>query len=176
MSHSPIFRKTILHGSKSRYQKVSLKLNQRGSSLVLALFIIVVMSLLGAAMLRMMSTSSETIAYEVVGTRAYQAANIGLQQGLTQIFPLHVGLIVDPNHCDGIATTATANGDRPLENWANITSFNNVAGLMNCRAVNITCDDIKIEGVTYYRIESTGQCDIGSEITSRTVAVEARSL
>lgn len=172
MSHSPIFRKTILHGSKSRYQKVSLKLNQRGSSLVLALFIIVVMSLLGAAMLRMMSTSSETIAYEVVGTRAYQAANIGLQQGLTQIFPLHV----DPNHCDGIATTATANGDRPLENWANITSFNSVTGLMNCRAVSITCDDIKIDDVTYYRIESTGQCNIGDEVTSRTVAVEARTL
>jgi len=156
-----------LHRSRLYTQK-----GQRGSSIVLALFIIVVMSLLAAAMMRMMATSSETIAYEVVGTRAYQAANVGLQQSLTQIFPLSA----DANHCDGVSTTATADGDRPLQNFANIISFNNVEGLNNCEAVNITCDDIKIDGVTYYRLESTGQCDTGSEQTSRTVAVEARSL
>ncbi|HBY85826.1 MAG TPA: type II secretory pathway component, partial [Colwellia sp.] len=74
------------------FHKFSIKLRtsneQRGSALVLALFIIVVTTLLGAALVRMISANSETIAYEVIGTRAYQAAQAGAQRKLSELFPL----------------------------------------------------------------------------------------
>ena len=53
---------------------------QKGSALVLAIFIIVVMTLLGTALVRMISTNAETIVYEVVGIRAYQAAQAAIQR------------------------------------------------------------------------------------------------
>lgn len=70
---------------------------QQGSSLVIAIFILVVMLLLGVALTRVLSTSSETIAYEVVGARAYQAANIGLQRRLTELFPLNEMFLPTPH-------------------------------------------------------------------------------
>ena len=60
---------------------------QQGSSLVIALFIMIVFMLLGTAMVRILSTGAETIAYEVLGTRSLAAANSALQADLQQLFP-----------------------------------------------------------------------------------------
>ena len=59
---------------------------QRGSSLVMALFIIVLMSILLLALGRQLISSSKSVSIEVQGNRAFNAAQSGLQLGLTHQF------------------------------------------------------------------------------------------
>ena len=129
---------------------------QYGSALVLAIFIIVVMSVLGAALIRMPSSSATSVAYEVIGTRAFLAAQVGIQRQLQQMFPLN-GAAVD---CQALP---------PI-------SFSSVAGLENCDVSNVCAIPFEHDTIKYNTITSTGQCDINGEKVSRTIEVEARSL
>ena len=146
---------------------------QQGSSLVIAIFILVVMLLLGVALTRVLSTSSETIAYEVVGARAYQAANIGLQRRLTELFPLNE----TANYCNGDDIAGVdPDGNAIVINNDYLTSISSVPGLNTCQVVEMQCTDFKVDDVVYYRLTSTGQCGVGDDTVSRVVEVEARSL
>jgi len=151
--------------------------SQGGSVLVLAIFIMVVMLLLGTALVRMLSTSGETIAYEVVGTRAYNAANAGLQARLAELFPLKVTALASAQLCDTGGTSPSS--DIRLAGTANehLPNLSNVTGFKNCRVQRISCEDFRVDNTLYYKIESTAECAMDAgEVVSRTVAVEARSL
>lgn len=144
------------------FRKFSIKLRasneQRGSALVLALFIIVVTTLLGAALVRMISANSETIAYEVIGTRAYQAAQAGAQRKLSEVFPLLPG-----------------GAECSLDSIYN--EFSNVEGLGNCVATDVDCvEGPTVDEIIYYTITSTGQCNFAGVFTSRTIEIKARRL
>ncbi|TWX70674.1 type II secretory pathway component [Colwellia demingiae] len=130
---------------------------QKGSALALSLFIIVIMTLLGTALVRMLSSNAETIVYEVLGTRAYQAAQTGSQRKLSEIFPR-----------DSVsAISCPANNSE----W----DFSVINGLQGC-SVEVKCTSIFFKDVTYYTITSTGQCTVASVVTSRTIEVNARNL
>jgi MSHA biogenesis protein MshP len=141
-------------------------IKQRGSALLLALFVIIVLMLFGTRMVDMLSTSSENIAQEVLGTRALAAANSGMQARLQQLFPLN-----------GVVGTCFASP--PAIN------FTAIVGLQNCKATT-TCISNNYLGETYYRLTSTGTCGSGTltsssasnniVISSRTVQVEAKNL
>ncbi|MDT0603311.1 MULTISPECIES: hypothetical protein [Thalassotalea] len=134
---------------------------QSGSSLVIAIFVIVIISMLGAALVKMIRSSSDSIVYEVLGTRAYNAAQIGLQWQLQQLFPL--------DNTNQLTCAAVSN------NPPDISSH---AGLEHCQVnAPISCNDEgEILGTRYYTITSTGQCEVAGVITSRTLEVQARSL
>ena len=147
--------------------------SQGGSVLVLAIFIMIVMLLLGTALVRMLSTSSESIAYEVVGTRAYNAANSGLQARLAELFPISLpAQLCEPGAASPTSDTRDAGtADEHLPNLLN------VPGLRNCRIQRMSCEDFTVGNTIYYQLSSTAECDMGSgEVVSRTVVVEARSL
>ncbi|MDJ0624163.1 MAG: hypothetical protein QNJ17_14435 [Desulfocapsaceae bacterium] len=55
--------------------------NQRGFTLVQAIFVVVVLALLGAVMARLMGVQSSTPVFAIQGARAYQAARSGLEWG-----------------------------------------------------------------------------------------------
>ncbi|MBL4822840.1 MAG: pilus assembly PilX N-terminal domain-containing protein [Colwellia sp.] len=134
------------------------RIRQSGSALVIAIFVLVIMTLIGSALIRMQSSSAETVVYKVMGTRAYAAAQTGLQWQLTQIFPLN--------------TTGTTLC------YTNIIEpdISGVAGLENCQ-FEISCDSsISHDGVQYYTITSTGSCRVASIETSRTIEIEARNI
>lgn len=134
------------------------KKSQRGSSLVIAIFIIVVMSLLGATLLEMMTNNEEDYAYEVLGTRAYNTAQIGVQWKLQRIFPLNED--ANPNMCADPTLPPT---------------LNDVQGLNQC-SITVLCTTFKHDDVNYFTVKSTGQCNINGETTSRMVEVQAKSL
>ncbi|PKI13149.1 hypothetical protein [Colwellia sp. 12G3] len=147
---------------------------QQGSSLILALFVIIILTLLGSILMRMISTSSETVSQEVLGTRAYMAANSAMQAELQLLFPLNV---TSSTSCD----IAFIDKDYDLQ-----TSLNeDIPGLYDCTA-STSCEKYHtgLDGTNYYRISSTGQCGSGtmeasSKVlvkSSRTIQVEARSL
>lgn len=130
---------------------------QKGSALVIAIFVIVVITLLGGALVRMMGSTSETIAYEVIGTRSFQAAKAGAQRKMSELFPLL------PNN--GVCL-----GDVEYD-------FSAIKGLENCKAAIVNCIvDATVHDVTYYTITSTGQCDIAGVFTSRQIKIRARIL
>jgi MSHA biogenesis protein MshP len=147
--------------SKNKHCKLrenQVKTKQKGSAIVIAIFVIVVMALLGAALVKILSSSAESVAYEVIGTRAYAAAQTGAQWQLLEVFPHNTN-------------TATA-----CKNFITEPDLSNVKGLEYCQAT-VNCDDGgTFTGTTYYVITSVGQCSFGGVITSRTVIIEARSL
>jgi MSHA biogenesis protein MshP len=128
---------------------------QKGSALVIAIVIIVVMSLLGVALVRMLSSSNEAVAYEVIGTRAYTAAQTGAQWQLMRTFPLN-----------NAASECALNVNMPLAD---------IDGLSNC-VITVDCSSTDYDNVTFYTITSNGQCSAGHVITSRIVEIEARNL
>jgi len=148
----------------------SSKRRNKGSALVIAVFVIVVMSLLGLSLIRMLQTSGNAVAYEVLGTRAYQSAHIGLQFVLRQRFPLAPSQVT---HCDGTPVTGVS-----ADTISNITApnFSSVKGLLNCRVVALTCSDIRVNNTIYFTIESTGECISADVITTRKLQVTAKSL
>jgi len=137
---------------------------QQGSTLVMAIFIMVVLVLLGNSLLQILASSDEGVAQEVIGTRALAAANSGMQAQLQQLFPLN-----------GAALSCPASN--------NYNGFESITGLYNCSAT-VTCDNYAtLDGTNYYRLESTGTCGFGdlatndeAVLSSRTVQVEARSI
>ncbi len=142
---------------------------QQGSSLMLALFILIVLTLLGGALVRVLSTSSEAIAQEVIGTRALMAANSGMQAHLQQLFPLSGFTFCPLDRTYDFSTTGS-----------------NTQGLHHCKAY-VDCVlyfPDPTTGVNYFRLTSTGECgsgvmEAGSQSivkSSRTIQVEARSL
>ena len=126
-----------------------------GSALVLAVFIIVVISLRGATLVKILASSQQNVVYEVLGTRAYATAQSGIQWKLSQVFPLNA------------PAAACATQSTP--------SFNNVNGLKQCN-VAVSCSDFVVDSIRYYTITATGKCQAGDTVTSRTLEVDARSL
>ncbi len=134
---------------------------QQGSALVIAIFIIIVFSVLGAALVNMLDSSQEGVAYEVLGTRAYTAAQSGLQWQLSEVFPLS---------SDAVACKSQADIDDGTPN------INSTPGLIQCN-ISVSCRDFSgDDGIRYYIVRSTGECTLDGEVTSRTVEVDARSL
>jgi MSHA biogenesis protein MshP len=130
--------------------------------------------LLGSALMRVLSSSSEAIAQEVIGTRAYLAANSAMQAELQQLFPLN-----SSSTCP-LAPLAPAISSHNFS-----TSGKNIDGLYHCTATT-SCSlyFTDAENINYYRITSTGKCGSGTiaanstavVVSSRTIQMEARSL
>lgn len=60
---------------------------QRGVSLITGIFLLLLMSVLAAAMVSIVSTSHVNIAADIGGSRAYQAARAGAEWGIYQLDP-----------------------------------------------------------------------------------------
>ncbi|MFU1554693.1 MSHA biogenesis protein MshP [Aeromonas sp. A04] len=140
----------------------------RGSALMIALFVIVVMALLAAAMGRFLTDSSEKNTVEVRSVRALLAAQSGLEIALYQLFPNRPTPPSPLDRCEWVLSSPVFNGN---------------PGLAGCEA-RISCVQLPVTyngGVTNgYRLLSVGSCgstDLGSAnpefAVSRTLAVEA---
>ncbi len=135
---------------------------------MIAVFIIVVMSVIGAALIRLLNDSATSTITEVYGARAHHAAQSGIEVFLTELFPLD-----NP----GAANICTERDNNI--NINNVTPFNtysfNTNGLANC-TVTVRCDELDVTPYVgrHFRILSTGQCYVGNQRFSRQLLVEAR--
>ena len=131
---------------------------QRGSMLVLALFIIIVLAMMGATMVKLVMATSQSALTDNFGINAKNTAQVGLEMLGMQTFPLNTPIQV-------CATTITSP-----------SSMQNIPGLQNCSyTASCTTSDVVKNGVDhyFYRFSSTGTCVIGEQIVSRTLSVEA---
>ncbi|HHQ4463606.1 MSHA biogenesis protein MshP [Aeromonas sp. 82P] len=139
----------------------------RGSALMIALFVIVVMALLAAAMGRFLVDSGEKNTVEVRSVRALLAAQSGLEIALYQLFPNR------PTAPPSDRCSLVQEGGRQFSN----------PGLVGCK-VEVICQEVSVtynnQSSTGYRLESVGTCgssDLNSAnpdfAVSRTLMVEA---
>ena len=138
---------------KKPMTRKTLKKHQAGFSIVIAIFILVVLSLLGAAMINLTSTGADSVAREVISTRALMAANSGAERMLSSIF--NPGGVVLPGNC---------------------TVGNNYGamGLLGCSNVVVDCNSVNVNGIDYFTITSTGICGPNGDEAHRVVEVQAK--
>ena len=129
--------------------------HQHGASLVLAIFIIVVLSLLAAAMLRTISAGSENVAREVVSTRAFLTAESGAEARLNDLF------------MGGVACTDACSAP-------GVKNYGGNANWLNCSAQVSCCRYNPGTGENYYQLESVGRCGPAGDRAVRVVEVRAR--
>ena len=129
---------------------------QQGIALILAIFVLVVVAGLATSMIRVLQFADDSVAREVLSSRALMAAESGLEIALGQIFP----------------PGGTEQACAPITN----SPFNNVQGLASCQ-VTVNCvRGFVIGGINYYELESIGQCGPAADPAVRRVRVQARSL
>lgn len=136
---------------------------QQGSMLMVALFIIVVMGLLVAALSRLVISSSSMVSTEVLGARAFFAAQTGLELGLAELYPLQRKTS---------ASDSTAIGESLVCEEAKNYNFS-TSGLAECKA-EVSCvesNDTNV-GIKHYYLTSIGRCGEGSYTSSRTLEME----
>ncbi|MCV2885778.1 type II secretory pathway protein [Aestuariibacter sp. AA17] len=127
---------------------------QRGSLLVVAVFVVVVFSLIGLVMTRMLAASAQNTVVEVYGLRALNAAQSALQQKVALAFPVTGASTCD----DSLALDLSAQN-----------GFEGCSATATCALTPFTS-----ENIDYYRFEATGVCVAGEIVTSRRVKIDAK--
>ena len=127
---------------------------QRGSALVIAVFVIVVMLALALSMARLLSSSSETVVYEVQGNRSLFAAQSALE--LAELFPLN--------------SSTTGCGAVSAEHTFADAGLQGCSATVSCRAYTATSP----AAVPLFQLSSTANCVAGGFLTRRTVQIEVR--
>lgn len=125
--------------------------HQQGLGLPSAIFLILVMTLLLAAINRINESSATAHGREWLSIRAFYAAESGAQ--LAAIYQL----------TPEVAPACNAN-------FINNLSLNTI-GLTSCR-INVSCEEKMVNATSYFTLTSTGVC--GSGIDSATRAVQIR--
>ena len=133
---------------------------QQGLSLVMAIFILVLLSLLGTAMINIIAGGTESVAREVISARALFLAESGAQRMLNETFP--------PG---STASVTTACDSAPF----NYPSFGGIEGCSN-QSVTIDCTQRTVNSANYYTIISTASCGPANELAVRVVEVQAKDL
>jgi MSHA biogenesis protein MshP len=126
--------------------------------LVIALFILIVLSFLALFLLRSNQLNSQSVINEVYGLRAKLAAQTGIQMLLLASFPLN------------------ANEQICNQTIASPANYSNIEGVSGCTFVaRCVTTDVVFNSQTnqFFQFSSTGTCDIAGQVVSRTVAVDA---
>ena len=114
-----------------------LTLEQGGFGMPMVVFILVVMTLLATAMVRLSSTSAISIANEIESNRAFFAAESGAQWAMNQLFP--------PAGGGGVC-------------FAGTTLNFSTGGLNGCSAT-VQCQNSGVfNGSTHFLVTSSGSC------------------
>lgn len=124
--------------------------------MLFAIAIIVVASLLGAAMVRMLRVEQVGVARDVLSTRALLAADSAVQVALYRRF-------------SSLTACATINGSA--------VDFAGIDGLGSCSAtISCTAYTTPATANAYFSLRATGTCGPAGEAASRQVEVLAREI
>lgn len=141
-----------LRGGRSRY------IYQRGVSIVLSIFILLLLSSLGAAMVQLLTANTMSVAMEVLSARAFLAAQSGIQ------FQLNV-IVGDQNaNCTN----------------ASVSHEHTFLSLTGCDPVEVkvACDPLNASpspgDVVHFWITAAGFCGPDGYQASRQVEVQAK--
>lgn len=132
---------------------------QRGSALMVAVFVMTVMAVMAAAMIRIDWSGQTTTTREVLATRAWFAAHSGNEYLLSRLFPLGQST-ADASVCQG----------QPIRGLD--------AALFQCRSLTLRCETFEVGTTPYqqYYLTATATCGSGEMAVTRTQETWAREL
>ena len=121
---------------------------QSGVSIVTAIFLVVVLSLMGTGMISLLSTSQQSISQEITSAKAYMAGRSCLQWGMYQA--VYTG------------NTGT-----------HTNTFNGNTGLFNTKCTT-TLTNLTSDGLTFYNITAIADFGISTdpEYSQRTMRLQ----
>ncbi len=153
----------MYHKTRSRKQNCYSVKKQSGSAIVIAIFVIIVISLLGASLISLQRDSAEGTSYEVYAARAYLSAYSASEIALAQLFPLNAASA-------GLATCAAVTVEPTLPD--------NNAGFHGCTDIKVICSSTLASAglATRYKVVSTATCQSSQINTRRQITVEATNL
>lgn len=131
---------------------------EKGSALVMVIFIMVVLALLLAALAYINAQSNQNSAYQIASTRAYWAAQSGAEWGTYQIAPA--------------TGSAASQCFSPNPAYPGIGS---IPGLGGCSAT-VACSSASTASTTSYQITSQGTCPAGDLGADNTIMNATRSV
>ncbi|MGN5139067.1 pilus assembly PilX family protein [Aeromonas sp. 164P] len=145
---------------------------QRGSALMIALFVIVIMSLLAATLGRLLVDSGDKHTLDVRGTRAFLAAQSGLEVALSRLFPL------SPASNSAFCLEVDKVDRLELNDAADPQIMTGCRASVSCKLVHET-----VSNTRSYRLVSEGACGLPDEggesnpdfAVARTLTAEARA-
>lgn len=120
---------------------------QRGFSLVLALFVIMICGLLATALINTNTINADAVAREVLSSRALLAAESAAQRGAQE---------VTPATCNTLGNTWGANWAAP-----------------GC-AASINCTAVTADGTTYFTLNAVGSCGPAGDNAQRSIRAIVR--
>jgi len=130
----------------------AIKTKQTGVSLPAMIIFVVAIAVISAALVKLTAVGNVTIGYEMVNTRSFFAAESGLQNQLSRIFPL----------TGGAATCATLN----------LTYT--TANLTGCTATVTCTGPTTIESDVFYVLNSTSSCGASDAVSFRELQLQVR--
>ncbi|MGQ4276689.1 pilus assembly PilX family protein [Pseudidiomarina sp. E22-M8] len=136
---------------------------EKGAALAIALFVLLVMSLVGLTLVRSLNDTASAVASDVLGTRAQLAATSSIQAIMVELYPL------DTNFDDSVCPARTSN-DPPVVRNYNYTA----PGLTQCTA-QIRCNQLDLSDPyngSHIRIIAEGSCEGGTMVYSKRILVE----
>ncbi|MDY6978299.1 MAG: hypothetical protein SV201_00345 [Pseudomonadota bacterium] len=144
---------------------------QSGFSLPLAVFIIVIMALIGTAMVSLSQTGQRSVASEVQSIRTFYAAETGAQTAVAQLLPLdgsNPGCTAALSIFDPPSPKSTC---AVTEEDASMTI--STPELSGC-TIDLCCAALTLAGDDYYRITSDADCSFAGNDTRRRIEVMVR--
>lgn len=154
--------------NKSAVQIFMNRRRQLGASIPAAIFVLVVVAMLGSAMVKILNQGQQSIAREVLSMRALMAAESGAERGLTEV------LEVNPAACTGTMLNPPASLTSLSIDWSMVAP-----GMASCD-VQVSCGLTQLDSdndgtlENYYTLRSTGACGPPSDRAFRIVEVQAR--
>tara|TARA_R110001583_G_scaffold10698_2_gene49044 strand:+ start:9366 stop:9836 length:471 start_codon:yes stop_codon:yes gene_type:complete len=152
-----------MHHKASSVTKPSLQ-KQGGSAIVLAIFVIVIISMLGAALVSLQRDGAKGASYEVYASRAYLSAYSASELALVALFPIN-STSADTTTCTGAEFPVTLD-------TSSDTGFHGCTANYQCQILSpISSASLP----TRYKIISTAVCENAQTVTRRQIMVEASS-
>lgn len=139
---------------------------QQGAALAIAIFVIVVLALIGLTVVKLIRDSSDTTITEVYGTRTEAAARSAAEIFLTQLYPLSSN-----SANSSLCPARVGNVPQTLVLQQNLAAI----GLDRCE-VRVYCDRLSLTtpySGDHYRIVAQAQCSAGDFEFSRQLLLEA---
>lgn len=148
--------------------------SQRGSALMVAIFALVVMAALGAALVRMMESQQTRVVSEVLSLRALTLARAGAERRLVDLFPLGGGVV----HCDGTPDSDALADGSSYSSAPLLLDLSGLPASSSCQPVAVSCSSVHVGGVAVIRLRSSASCGTSGDDAvqvSRAVELEARA-
>jgi len=130
---------------------------ERGFGLPFAIFVVVILAMIAAAITQLETDSAESVVFDVQSTRAFLAAQSGAQIGLNALFPPGVSA----SNC-----THSYFSSSPSITFAS-------SGLEGCTAL-VSCGVSSVAGDDYFTVSSLGSCGAGLDLAQRRIEVKIR--